>query len=38
MKITMLVVTRRTGQVQDIKTILVAKLTTAQEFEDKLQK
>lgn len=31
-------VVTRTGQVQDTKTILVAKLAQAQEFEDKFQK
>ena len=31
----MLVFTGRTGQAQDIRTILVAKLTRTQEFEDK---
>lgn len=34
-KITMLVFTGRTGQAQDIRTILVAELTRTQEFEDK---
>lgn len=34
----MLVFTGRTGQVQDVKTILAAKLTRTQEFEDKFQK
>lgn len=34
----MLVFTGRTGQVQDIKTILVAKLIRTQAFEDKFRK
>ena len=34
----MLVFTGRTGQAQDVNTILAAKLTRTQEFEDKFQK